>query len=103
MSARLFLPRFFTVFLLGSADFAGIMKMAWEGNRHMNTITRDAFVSNNHKLSLDLELPADAPTGDVVITVTVTSKNTRQNACGRIYQYIIPVFGFTPFNYVFRF
>ncbi len=44
----------------------------------MSTITKDAFVPKNHKLTLDLELPEGTPTGAVVITLTVTPRNTMQ-------------------------
>jgi hypothetical protein len=48
----------------------------------MSTITKDAFVPKNHKLSLNLELPASAPTGAVVITLTVKPRDAEQTTPG---------------------
>ncbi len=63
----------------------------------MSTITKDAFVSEDHKLSLDLKLPASAPTGAVVITLTVKSRDavqTRPDSDRALEQFVnSPLFG----------
>lgn len=46
----------------------------------MSTITRDAFISSSHTLTL--ELPPDSPTGDVVVTLAIQARDAahrRQN------------------------
>lgn len=48
----------------------------------MSTITKDAFVSENHKLSLELDVPANIPTGAVVVTLTVKAKDAMQTVPG---------------------
>ncbi len=50
----------------------------------MSTITQEAFISGNHKLTLELELPPDAPTGNVVITLTVKPRNKQQKRANRM-------------------
>ncbi len=50
----------------------------------MSTITKEAFISGNHKLTLELELPPDAPTGNVVITLTVKARDRQQTRVNRM-------------------
>lgn len=50
----------------------------------MSTITKDAFIPNNHKLSLEVELPPGTPTGDVVVTVIVKTKNETKKRVNRM-------------------
>ncbi len=45
----------------------------------MSTITREAFISSNHKLNLELDLPPGVPTGAVVVTLTVKARDEAQD------------------------
>ncbi len=45
----------------------------------MNTIIKDVFIPDNHKLDLSLDLPPNTPTGEAVVTVTVRAKNAHGN------------------------
>ncbi len=38
----------------------------------MNTITTEAVITKDHKLSLNLDVPESCPTGKATVTVTVT-------------------------------
>ncbi len=47
----------------------------------MNQITTEALITNDHKLSLSLELPRECPTGLATVTITVEPRQeTPQNA-----------------------
>lgn len=50
----------------------------------MSTITKDVVIPSNHKLSIDIELPPDTPTGRAVITLTVTAKDIPEKPVNRL-------------------
>lgn len=37
----------------------------------MNAITTEALISNDHKLSLNLDLPENYPVGKAIVTITI--------------------------------
>ncbi len=41
----------------------------------MSTITKEVYIPTSHKINLDVELPADCPTGAAVITLIVEAKD----------------------------
>ncbi len=38
----------------------------------MSTITKNAYISENHKLHIDIDLPENTPTGAVVVTMQIS-------------------------------
>lgn len=42
----------------------------------MNTITTEAVITKNHKLSLNIDLPESCPTGKATVTVTIAAQTS---------------------------
>jgi hypothetical protein len=56
----------------------------------MNPITTEVVITNDHKLSLNIDLPKDYPTGTAIVTLTVEPKvktvqsiNSMAELCGK--------------------
>lgn len=50
----------------------------------MNTIIKNVFIPQNHKLSIEVELPPGSPTGEAVVTLTVKAKEPAQTRVNRL-------------------
>ncbi len=54
----------------------------------MSTIVKEVVIPSNHRMNLDIEVPADVPPGEAVVTVTIKTKTTegrRKNRLGELY------------------
>jgi predicted transcriptional regulator len=40
----------------------------------MNTITTEALISNDHKISLNLDVPESYPIGKAIVTITIATQ-----------------------------
>lgn len=50
----------------------------------MSTIKKEVFIPHDHELSLEVELPADIPSGEAVVTLTIKPKCKLQKPVNRI-------------------
>jgi len=50
----------------------------------MNTITAEVVITSDHKLSLNIDLPKDYPTGKATVTLTVEPKVEAAQADNRM-------------------
>ncbi|MDR1508238.1 MAG: DUF2281 domain-containing protein [Synergistaceae bacterium] len=54
------------------------------GQKHaMKPITTEAVITDDHKLSLNLDLPKDSPTGKVKVTVIVEAPKNQEEPVNR--------------------
>jgi len=50
----------------------------------MSTIVKEVIIPKNRRMNLDIDVPADLPTGEAVITLTIEPKGTREKPRNRL-------------------